>query len=72
MGIWNNIAEAIETKTRKVIIQATKIVLMEPVITATCLDIRNNIAISNRGTNKQVSVELVITATSLDRIKKIS
>ena len=56
MGIRNKIEESMETMTIAMTIQATKVVLMELVITATCLDIRNNIAISNRGMNKQVSV----------------
>ena len=72
MGIRNKISEAIETTTRAMKIQATKVVLMELVITATRFDIRKKVAIRNKGTNKEIIMELVITATSLDISKKIS
>ena len=58
--------------TRAMTIQAKKIFLMEPVITATSLDIRNHIDIRNRGNNKQILMELVINATSLDISNKIA
>ena len=59
------------TETAKTI-QATKVVLMELIITATSLDIGKNIAIRNRGINKEILMELLITATSLDISKNIS
>ena len=43
---------------------------MEVLIAATILEIRNQIAMSNRETNKQTLMELVPTATSLDISKK--
>ena len=72
MGIRNKIAEAMETTTRVNTIQATKVVLMELVITATSLDISNQIPIRNRGIKEKIIMELVITATSLDISKNIA
>ena len=46
------------------------VVLMEPVITATIMDISKQVAIRNTVMNKQIIMELVITATSLDINKK--
>ena len=48
----NNIAEEMETMTRAMKIQATKVVLMELVIIATILDMSKHIALINRGMNK--------------------
>ena len=72
MGIRNNNAEAMETITRTMTIQATKVVLMEFVITAKRLDIRKHIDIRNRVINNQILMELVITATSLGISKKLA
>ena len=72
MGIRNNIEESMETTTREMIIQATKVVLMELVITATSLDIIKQIYLRNRGMNNQILIKLVITATNLDISKKIA
>ena len=47
------------------IIQATKLVLMELVITATSFEIIKHIALRNRGINNQILMELVINTTSL-------
>ena len=72
MGIRNNNAEAMETITRTMTIQATKVVLMEFVITAKRLDIRKHIDIRNRVINNQILMELVINTTSLYFQKKQS
>ena len=72
MGTRNNIAEAMETTTRANTIQATKVVLMALLITATILDIRKQIDIRNIGMNRDIIMELVMTATSLDTSKKIA
>ena len=61
-----------ETTTIAKTIQATEVVLMELVITATSLDIINQIAIGNRGMNKEILMELVINAKSLDISNKIA
>ena len=58
--------------TRAMIIQATKVVLMELVITKTSLEIIKNIALRNRGINNQNLMELVINTTSLYFQKKQS
>ena len=72
MGIRNNITEEMETMTRAMIIQAKKVILMELVNIATIFDISKQIALRNRGMNKQILMELVITATSLDISKNNS
>ena len=72
MGTGNKIAVSMETTTRVMKIQATKVVLMELVITVTSLDISKQIAIRNRGMNKKISMKLAITGTILDISKKIA
>ena len=61
MVIRNKISEAMETTTRAMTIQAKKVVLMGLVITATSLDKIKQISIRNRGMNKQILMEPVIT-----------
>ena len=61
MIIRNKITEAMETTTRAITIQAKKVVLMGLVITATSLDKIKQISIRNRGTNKKILMEPVIT-----------
>ena len=72
MIIRNKITEAMETTTRAMEIQATKFILMEPVITATNLDTSKQIDIRNRVMNKKTIMELVITAKSWYTSKNIS
>ena len=60
------------TTTRSKTIQATKVVLMELVNTATSLDISKQIDIWNIEMNKEILMKLVITATSLDIRKKVA
>ena len=72
MFIRNKIAEAMETTTRAMRIQATRVDLMELVMNETILDISKHIAIINIGMNKKILTELVIIATSWDIIKKIA
>ena len=61
MVIRNKISEAMETTTRAMTIQAKNVVLMGLVITATSLDKIKQISIRNRGMNKQILMEPVIT-----------
>ena len=56
MGVRNKIAEAMETTTRAKTTQATNFVLMELVITETSLDIRKQIAMRNRGMNREIII----------------
>ena len=72
MGIRNNIEEAMETTTRAKTIQATKVILMELVITAMRLYIRRKIDIRKIGMDKEILTELLINATSLNISKKIA